>query len=44
MLGRVEDVSKEVKLLMKATEGHAFLKGSMKSLSQIISLVYPGLP
>ncbi|MBA0717057.1 hypothetical protein Golax_004900 [Gossypium laxum] len=44
MLGRLEDVSKEVKLLMKATEGHAFLKGSMKSLSRIISLVYPGLP
>ncbi|KAK8491476.1 hypothetical protein V6N11_059401 [Hibiscus sabdariffa] len=43
MLGRVEDVSKEVKVLMKATEGHAFLKGSMKSLSRIISLVYPGL-
>ncbi|MBA0862124.1 hypothetical protein Goshw_004762 [Gossypium schwendimanii] len=44
MLGRLEDVSREVKLLMKATEGHAFLKGSMKSLSRIISLVYPGLP
>ncbi|XVE48907.1 hypothetical protein DITRI_Ditri01bG0039400 [Diplodiscus trichospermus] len=43
VLGRVEDFSKEVKLLMKATEGHAFLKGSMKSLNQIISLVYPGL-
>ncbi|KAK8501758.1 hypothetical protein V6N12_072895 [Hibiscus sabdariffa] len=36
MLGRVEDVSKEVKVLMKATEGHAFLKGSMnKTLLQI---------
>ncbi|XWS67769.1 hypothetical protein CRYUN_Cryun04dG0033700 [Craigia yunnanensis] len=43
VLGRVEDFSKEVKLLMKATEGHAFLKVSMKSLNQIISLVYPGL-
>ncbi|OMO74466.1 hypothetical protein CCACVL1_16703 [Corchorus capsularis] len=43
VLGRVEDFSKGVKLLMKATEGHAFLKGSMKSFNQIISLVYPGL-
>ncbi|KAK6240816.1 hypothetical protein QQP08_007669 [Theobroma cacao] len=44
VLGRVEDLSKELKFLIKATEGHAFLKGSMKSLNQIISLVYPGLP
>ncbi|XP_052191958.1 uncharacterized protein LOC127801127 isoform X2 [Diospyros lotus] len=43
VLGHVEDFSKELKLLMKATEGHAFLKGSMKSLKQIASYVYPGL-
>ncbi|KAL5788807.1 hypothetical protein ACOSP7_005756 [Xanthoceras sorbifolium] len=43
VLGRVEDFSKEVKLLIKATEGHAFLKASMESLKQIISIVYPGL-
>ncbi|XP_022725660.1 uncharacterized protein LOC111282033 [Durio zibethinus] len=43
VLGRVEDFSKEVKLLMKATEGHAFVEGSMKSLNQIISFVYPAL-
>ncbi|KAI9181025.1 hypothetical protein LWI28_010510 [Acer negundo] len=43
VLGRVEDFSKGVKLLIKATEGHAFLKVSMKSLKQIISIVYPGL-
>ncbi|GKV20984.1 hypothetical protein SLEP1_g31022 [Rubroshorea leprosula] len=43
VLGRVEDFSKEIKLLMNATEGHAFLKTSVRSLKQIISLVYPGL-
>uniref|UniRef100_A0A2P2LVR1 Uncharacterized protein LOC105141252 isoform X2 n=1 Tax=Rhizophora mucronata TaxID=61149 RepID=A0A2P2LVR1_RHIMU len=43
VLGRVEDFSKEVKLLMKATEGHAFLKASLKSLERVISCVYPGL-
>ncbi|KAK3195082.1 hypothetical protein Dsin_026392 [Dipteronia sinensis] len=43
VLGRVEDFSKGVKLLIKATEGHAFLKVSMRSLKQIISIVYPGL-
>lgn len=73
VLGRVEDFSKEVKLLMKgetpfilvtssvteqsesndwfyplqyvfvATETHAFLKPSLKSLKQILSVVYPGL-
>ncbi|GMP64164.1 hypothetical protein CsSME_00025565 [Camellia sinensis var. sinensis] len=42
-LGHVEDFSKELKFLMKATEGHAFLKGSVKSLNHIISFVYPGL-
>ncbi|XP_062082237.1 uncharacterized protein LOC133788686 isoform X2 [Humulus lupulus] len=43
VLGRVEDFSKEVKKLIRATEGHAFLKSSVKSLKQIISFVYPGL-
>ncbi|XP_062019836.1 uncharacterized protein LOC133736387 isoform X1 [Rosa rugosa] len=43
VLGRVEDFSKEVKLLIKATESHAFLKPSLKSLKQIMSVVYPGL-
>lgn len=69
VLGRVEDFSKSVKLLIQgnnllvllsinpcsniitqsfcwlivATEGHAFLNTSMKSLKQIISIVYPGL-
>lgn len=43
VLGRVEDFSKEVKKMMKATEGHAFLKSSVTSLKHIISLVYPGL-
>lgn len=43
VLGRVEDFSKEVRLLIKATEGHAFLKASMKSLERTTSLVYPGL-
>ncbi|CAL5402245.1 unnamed protein product [Camellia sinensis] len=42
-LGHVEDFSKELKFLMKATEGHAFVKGSVKSLNHIISFVYPGL-
>ncbi|XP_058002713.1 uncharacterized protein LOC110643732 isoform X2 [Hevea brasiliensis] len=43
ILGRVEDFSKEVKLLLKAMEGQIFLKASVKSLKEIISLVYPGL-
>ncbi|XP_011046730.1 PREDICTED: uncharacterized protein LOC105141252 isoform X1 [Populus euphratica] len=43
VLGRVEDFSKEVKLLLKAMEGHAFIKASVTSLKHIISLVYPGL-
>ncbi|GMY05517.1 nucleoporin like [Fagus crenata] len=43
VLGRVEDFSKDLKLLIRATEGHAFLKASMKSLKHIISFVYPGL-
>nr|XP_011457925.1 PREDICTED: uncharacterized protein LOC101300415 [Fragaria vesca subsp. vesca] len=43
VLGRVEDFSKEVKLLIKATETHAFMKPSLKSLKQIMVVVYPGL-
>ncbi|KAL7002580.1 hypothetical protein U1Q18_003732 [Sarracenia purpurea var. burkii] len=43
VLGHVEDLSKEIKSLMKATEGHAFLKRSVKSLKYIILLLYPGL-
>ncbi|XP_068323187.1 uncharacterized protein [Pyrus communis] len=43
VMGRVEDFSKEVKHLVKATERHAFLKPSAKSLKQIISVIYPGL-
>ncbi|KAM1764337.1 hypothetical protein ACFX11_003599 [Malus domestica] len=43
VLGRVEDFSKEVKHLVKATERHAFLKPSVKSLKRILSVVYPGL-
>ncbi|KAB1207586.1 hypothetical protein CJ030_MR7G022888 [Morella rubra] len=43
VLGRVEDFSKELKLLIRATEGQAFLKASMKSLKHIILSVYPGL-
>ncbi|KAJ6692836.1 NUCLEOPORIN NUP188-like protein [Salix purpurea] len=43
VLGRVEDFSKELKLLLKAMEGHTFIKASLTSLKHIISLVYPGL-
>ncbi|KAB2602437.1 nucleoporin NUP188-like protein [Pyrus ussuriensis x Pyrus communis] len=43
VLGRVEDFSKEVKLLIKATERRAFLKPSVKSLKQMVSVIYPGL-
>ncbi|CAH9056682.1 unnamed protein product [Cuscuta europaea] len=43
VLGHVEDFSKEIKLLIRATEGHVFLKEHMKSLKQIITFVYPDL-
>ncbi|KAL5561138.1 hypothetical protein UlMin_030885 [Ulmus minor] len=43
VLGRVEDFSKEVKKLIRTTEGHAFLKTSVKSFKQMISFIYPGL-
>ncbi|OVA06310.1 hypothetical protein BVC80_8889g25 [Macleaya cordata] len=41
--GRVEDFSKEIKLLIEVAEQHERLKASVKSLIQVISLVYPGL-
>ncbi|KAL8137142.1 hypothetical protein V2J09_003143 [Rumex salicifolius] len=41
--GRIEDFTKEIRLLIRATEGHAFLKTSVKQLKQVISYVYPGL-
>ncbi|XP_059647512.1 uncharacterized protein LOC132293878 [Cornus florida] len=43
VLGRVEDFLKGLKSLTRVTEGHAFLRASVKSLKQIISFVYPGL-
>ncbi|GAB2245772.1 hypothetical protein Droror1_Dr00001265 [Drosera rotundifolia] len=43
VLGRVEDFSKEIKSFFRATEGHAFLRQSIKDLKQVISSVYPGL-
>ncbi|KAK1321643.1 hypothetical protein QJS10_CPA03g02213 [Acorus calamus] len=41
--GRIEDFSKEIKQLMQATEGHKFLESSLRSLKQLLVLVYPGL-
>lgn len=43
VLGRVEEFSKEMRSLVKATEGKTFLKSSMKQLKQIVSFMYPGL-
>ncbi|XP_024962200.1 uncharacterized protein LOC112502498 isoform X4 [Cynara cardunculus var. scolymus] len=43
VMGRIEDFSKEVKLLFRATKEHVFLEESVKSLRQITSYVYPGL-
>nr|XP_043624466.1 uncharacterized protein LOC122596031 [Erigeron canadensis] len=43
VMGRIEDFSKELKLLFRATKGHTFLEESVKSLKQITSYVYPGL-
>ncbi|CAL1353161.1 unnamed protein product [Linum trigynum] len=43
VLGRVDGFSNGVKMLFKVIEGHAFLHPSMKSLKQIVSMVYPGL-
>ncbi|KAL8234414.1 hypothetical protein R6Q59_020514 [Mikania micrantha] len=43
VMGRIEDFSKEIKLLFAATTGHAFLEERVKSLKQITSYLYPGL-
>ncbi|KAI3804009.1 hypothetical protein L1987_32177 [Smallanthus sonchifolius] len=43
VMGRIEDFSKEIKLLFEATTGHVFLEETLKSLKQITSYVYPGL-
>ncbi|KAL3515020.1 hypothetical protein ACH5RR_021922 [Cinchona calisaya] len=43
VLGRAEDFLKEFRLLIRATEGQAFLKETLKSLKQIVSFVYPEL-
>ncbi|EYU37916.1 hypothetical protein MIMGU_mgv1a000102mg [Erythranthe guttata] len=41
--GHVETFSKELRLLVRATEGHVFLKEPLKTLKQIVSFVYPEL-
>ncbi|XP_022855642.1 uncharacterized protein LOC111376870 [Olea europaea var. sylvestris] len=43
VLGHIENFSKELRLLMRATEGHSFLKEPIQSLKQIVSFVYPDL-
>ncbi|KAL9238373.1 hypothetical protein vseg_012803 [Gypsophila vaccaria] len=43
VMGRVEEFSKQMRLLVRATEGHTFLKSSVKHLKQIVSFMYPGL-
>ncbi|KAJ8433951.1 hypothetical protein Cgig2_001880 [Carnegiea gigantea] len=43
VLGHVEDFSKALRTLVRATEGQAFMKSSMKQLMQIVSLMYPGM-
>lgn len=43
VLGHVEDFSKALRALVRATEGQAFMKSSMKQLMQIVSLMYPGM-
>ncbi|GMH23663.1 hypothetical protein Nepgr_025506 [Nepenthes gracilis] len=43
VMGRVEDFSKEVKSLIRATEAHGFLKPSIKHLKRIASAIYPDL-
>lgn len=43
VLGRIEDFSKTIKLMMQAMEQHSEFKTLRRSLSQIIALVYPGL-
>ncbi|KAH0451385.1 hypothetical protein IEQ34_018684 [Dendrobium chrysotoxum] len=43
VLGRIEDVSKEIKSLIQVVKQHKNLKPSLASLRQILTLVYPGL-
>ncbi|XP_057518162.1 uncharacterized protein LOC130799071 isoform X1 [Amaranthus tricolor] len=43
VLGRVEDFSKQMRFLARATDGQTYIKSSMKHLKQIVSFVYPGL-
>lgn len=43
VMGRVEDFSKELKLLFRATKEHVFLEEWVKAVKQITSYVYPGL-
>ncbi|CAI9104717.1 OLC1v1003448C1 [Oldenlandia corymbosa var. corymbosa] len=43
VLGHGEYFLKEIKALIKATEGHSFLKEAMMALKQIVVLVYPEL-
>ncbi|GFP89006.1 nucleoporin nup188 homolog [Phtheirospermum japonicum] len=43
VLGHVETFSKELRLLIRATEGHVFLKEPLKDLKQIVAFVYPEL-
>ncbi|XP_041997267.1 uncharacterized protein LOC121747315 isoform X2 [Salvia splendens] len=43
VLGHVETFSKELRLLIRATEGHVFLKEPLTILKQIVAVVYPEL-
>ncbi|KAL3621352.1 hypothetical protein CASFOL_036264 [Castilleja foliolosa] len=43
ILGHVETFSKELRLLIRATEGHVFLKEPLKDLKQIVAFVHPEL-
>ncbi|KAK9690813.1 hypothetical protein RND81_09G155600 [Saponaria officinalis] len=43
VMGRVEEFSKQMRLLVRATEGQTFLKSSIQHLKQIVSFMYPGL-
>ncbi|KAG8095467.1 hypothetical protein GUJ93_ZPchr0012g21064 [Zizania palustris] len=43
VLGRFEDFSKGIKAMLHASEKHSSFKPLLRSLSQIITLLYPGL-
>ncbi|PKA51043.1 hypothetical protein AXF42_Ash007700 [Apostasia shenzhenica] len=43
VLGRVEDFSRETKLLIQGVEKYTNLKASLSSLRKIMTLLYPGL-